>query len=94
MVENKNIDVKVYSLKVCPNCKILKDLLIASDVIFTEIDMATPAIMTDLSMRGIFASTAPLLEIESQIYYEISDKGRLNIEMVRGILSKHGLIKK
>lgn len=92
MQENTNIDVKVYSTKVCPNCRILKELLNSSNVTFTDIDMFIPEILTDLSMRGIFASTAPLLEIDSQIYYNISDKGGLNIEKVKGILSRHGLI--
>lgn len=81
------VDVIVYSTKTCVNCPILKELLNSNDILFKEIDMANPEILTDLSMKGIFARMAPILQIDDKFYNkEIIDGNKLNINKVKEII--------
>lgn len=79
--------VIVYSTKTCVNCPILKELLRSNDISFKEIDMANPEILTDLSMKGVFARMAPILQIDDKFYNkEIIDGNKLNINKIKEII--------
>ena len=60
--------VKVYTMKICPNCKILKQILDESGIIYTETDMTTPEAMTELTMNNVFTLSAPVLQIHDRFY--------------------------
>lgn len=55
--------ISVYSTKLCPNCKMLKQLLEQENVQYKEIDMATPIGLTELRMNDVFTMSAPVLQI-------------------------------
>ncbi|MCL7415591.1 MAG: NrdH-redoxin [ANME-2 cluster archaeon] len=61
-------NVTVYSTKVCPNCKILKQILNESDISFDEVDMTTPAALTELAMNNVFTMSAPVLKVQNMFY--------------------------
>jgi glutaredoxin len=76
----KQIEVKVYSTATCPNCTVLKAMLKTEAIEFSEVNMASPAGLTDLRMAGVFTMSAPVLQIG------------LNISYMNELLTKHCLI--
>ena len=72
--------VIIYSTKNCPNCKVLKQFLENVKVQFTEVDMATPAALTELRMNGVFTMAAPVLQIGNKFhtYNELFTQNRIN----------------
>ena len=57
--------IRVYTAKMCPNCKILKEFLAAEGVAYEEVDMTTVDALTELRMQGIFTFVAPILQAGS-----------------------------
>lgn len=60
--------ISIYSTKLCPNCKMLKQLLDKENVQYKEIDMATPIGLTELRINSIFTMSAPVLQIDNKFY--------------------------
>lgn len=61
-------EVIVYTTKICPNCKTLKQILVDASVPFNETDMTTPAALTELTMNNVFTMSAPVLRIQDRFY--------------------------
>ncbi len=78
----------VYSTRNCPNCMVLKQFLANKNVPFTEVDMATPAALTELRMNGVFTMTAPVLQIGNKFhtYNELFVQDRINQGLLESIL--------
>jgi glutaredoxin len=78
----------IYSTKNCPNCKVLKQFIENVKVQFTEVDMATPAALTELRMNGVFTMAAPVLQIGDKFhtYNELFTKDRINQEKIQILL--------
>lgn len=55
--------ISVYSTKLCPNCKMLKQLLGQENIQYKDIDMATPIGLTELRINSVFTMSAPVLQI-------------------------------
>jgi glutaredoxin len=79
----------VYSTRNCPNCRVLKQFLVNKNVPFTEVDMATPAALTELRMNGIFTMAAPVLQIGNKFhtYNELFTQDRINQGVLESILN-------
>ena len=60
--------ISVYSTKLCPNCKMLKQLLGQENIQYKDIDMATPIGLTELRINSIFTMSAPVLQIDNKFY--------------------------
>ncbi|MBE0524453.1 MAG: NrdH-redoxin [Methanosarcinales archaeon] len=60
--------ITIYSTKVCPNCQILKKILSDSGIAYNEMDMSTPAALTELTMNSVFTMSAPVLQIQNRFY--------------------------
>lgn len=60
--------IQVYSTSNCPNCRVLKQLLDKRNINYMEVDMATPAALTELHMNGVFTMAAPVLQIDNAFY--------------------------
>lgn len=82
--------ITVYSTPTCSNCAALKELLKKAGLEFAEVNMATPAGLTELRMNGVFAMSAPVLQIDGSFYQRLSNEKGLNIDLVKGYLLKHG----
>ena len=55
--------VTVYHLEHCPHCEELKAFLRSRGVIYTVMDMDSPAGKTELTYNGVFAMEAPVLQV-------------------------------
>ena len=79
----------IYSTKNCPNCKVLKQFMEKAKVQFTEVDMATPAALTELRINGVFTMAAPVLQIGNKfhIYNELFTQDRINQGKIETLLS-------
>lgn len=88
-MEGKKTDVyiKVYTLNKCPNCDKLKRLLHKISATYEEVNMASPAAMTELVMNNVYTASAPVLQIDKSFYLNIDASGQ-----IIDILKIHGLM--
>jgi glutaredoxin len=61
-------EIHLYSTTNCPNCRVLKQFFETKNIQYKEIDMATPAALTELRMNGVFTMSAPVLQIGSSFF--------------------------
>ena len=61
-------EIQIYSTTNCPNCKVLKQFFETKNIQYKEINMATPAALTELRMNGVFTMSAPVLQIGSRFF--------------------------
>ena len=61
-------NISIYSTKLCPNCKMLKQLLGKENIQYKDINMATPEALTELRMNSVFTMAAPVLQIDNKFY--------------------------
>jgi len=59
---------RVYSTKSCPKCEQLKVALVKAGIAFENIDMGTPEALTELRINGVFALSAPVLQVADNFY--------------------------
>ena len=80
--------VIIYSTKNCPNCMVLKQFMENIKIQFTEVDMATPAALTELRMNGVFTMAAPVLQIGNKFhtYNELFTQNRINQGKVESLI--------
>lgn len=81
-------DVLIYSTRNCPNCRVLKHYLESKKVQFNEVDMATPAALTELRMNGVFTMAAPVLQIGNKFhtYNELFTQEGINHNRLESLL--------
>ena len=81
--------IQIYSTRNCPNCRVLKQFLVNKNVPFTEVDMATPAALTELRMNGVFTMSAPVLQIGNKFhtYNELFAQDRINNSRLQSLLN-------
>ena len=82
-------NIQVYSTSNCPNCRVLKQLLDRMNVQYKEVDMATPAALTELRMNGVFTMAAPVLQVDSKFYTyrELFSQERLDNSRLDSLLN-------
>ncbi len=82
--------ILIYSTKNCPNCRVLKQFLENKSVQFTEVDMATPAALTELRMNGVFTMAAPVLQIGNKFhtYNDLFTQDRIDHNKVESLLNE------
>jgi glutaredoxin len=61
-------EIQIYSTVNCPNCRVLKQFLETMNIQYKEVDMATPAALTELRMNGVFTMSAPVLQVGSRFF--------------------------
>ena len=83
-------DINIYSTSNCPNCRVLKQLLEKKNIQFKEVDMATPAALTELRMNGVFTMSAPVLQIGGRFYTtkELFSDNRIDSNKLESLLVK------
>ncbi len=82
-------DIQIYSTGNCPNCRVLKQLLEKKNVQYKEVDMATPAALTELRMNGVFTMSAPVLQIGSRFFTtkELFSDNRIDKSKLESLLN-------
>ncbi len=80
--------ILIYSTRNCPNCRVLKQFLENKNVPFNEVDMATPAALTELRMNGVFTMAAPVLQIDNKFhtYNELFTQDRINHDKLESLI--------
>ena len=61
-------EIQIYSTTNCPNCRVLKQFLENRNIQYKEVNMATPAALTELRMNGVFTMSAPVLQVGSRFF--------------------------
>ncbi len=57
--------VRVYTTKICPNCRKVKEFLAAEGAPFEEVDLTSAEALTELRMQGVFTLVTPIVQIGS-----------------------------
>lgn len=57
--------IKVYTTKICPNCKKVKEFLTAEGEAYEEVDITTAEALTELRMQGVFTLVTPVVQVDS-----------------------------
>lgn len=82
--------IKVYSTKICPNCRKVKEFLAAEGAPFEEVDLASSAeALTELRMQGVFSLVTPIVQIGPMFLTTtelFADNDELRKERVRAVL--------
>ncbi|MBU4076838.1 MAG: glutaredoxin family protein [Euryarchaeota archaeon] len=61
-------EIQLYSTTNCPNCRVLKQFFETRNIQYKEVNMATPAALTELRMNNVFTMSAPVLQIGSRFF--------------------------
>ena len=82
-------EIIVYTTKICPNCKTLKQILKESGIVFAESDMTTPAVLTELAMNNVFTMSAPVLRVQDNFYTinELMDGDSVDRQKVESLVN-------
>ncbi len=91
-VEWKKMGIKVYTTKVCPNCKLVKEFLAAEGEQFEEVEITTADALTELRMAGVFTMITPVVQIGSRFLTSdaLFDGEVLRKETLKGLLTEEG----
>lgn len=79
--------IKIYKTSDCPKCAMLAA---AMPTKFETVDMRTPEALTELRIHGIFALSAPILQVDEEFFtvdYLFTGE-RLNEEKLKEILGR------
>ncbi len=81
--------IQLYSTNNCPNCRVLKQILENKNIKYNEVDMATPAALTELRMNGVFTMSAPVLQVDNRFFTtkELFSKDRIDQSKLDSLLS-------
>jgi glutaredoxin len=77
--------IKIYSLPVCPNCKVLKTTLKERNITFEEEELGTPKVKTEMLMHHVFTDMAPVLRVDDKYYTSIeifNEKGDVKVDIL------------
>ncbi len=55
--------IRVYSTKVCPHCKEVKEFLASEGKEYEDVDITTPEALTELRMNGVFTLITPVVQV-------------------------------
>ncbi len=80
--------IQLYSTGNCPNCRVLKQFLENKNIKYEEVDMATPAALTELRMNGVFTMSAPVLQVNNRFFTtkELFSKDRIDQSRLESLL--------
>ena len=82
--------IRVYSTKVCPHCKQVKDFLAAAGVKYEDVDITTPEALTELRMNGVFTLITHVLQVGSTFitHDELFNGEDLRVETLKKLIDE------
>ncbi|MHC1610714.1 MAG: glutaredoxin family protein [Candidatus Methanospirareceae archaeon] len=80
--------IKVYTTRICPNCKKVKEFLTAEGVAYEEVDITTAEALTELRMHGVFTLVTPILQVGSTFltYNDLFSGDELRKEKIKEVI--------
>jgi glutaredoxin-like protein NrdH len=80
--------IRVYTTKICPNCKKVKEFLAAEGAPFEEVEITSAEALTELRMQGVFTLVTPVVQIGSTFMTttDLFADDELRKERVRAVL--------
>lgn len=82
------MEIRVYTTKLCSDCKTVKEFLAAEGEAFEEVDITMAEALTELRMNGVFTLVAPVLQIGSVFvsHTDLFTNGALRKERIRELI--------
>ena len=89
----KTRKIVVYTTNGCHKCNTLKEWLKNANRVFEERDLENVDVMTEMVMRNVVVLSAPVLEIDNEIYEETQffNGNGLEVNRLQGILERDNL---
>ena len=80
--------ITVFSLPVCPKCKLLKAYLAANKIPYQEGSLEDAEVIAEMRCSGFFGMSAPVISVTEGYIgpEEFFDGGQLNVEKLRRLL--------
>jgi len=80
--------IKVYTTKICPNCKKVKEFLAAEGEAYEEVDITTAEALTELRMQGVFTLVTPVVQVGSTFLTDndLFNGDELRKERIKGVI--------
>ena len=80
--------ITVFSLPVCPKCKLLKAYLAANKIPYQEASLEDAGTIAEMRCSGFFGMSAPVIGVAEGYYgpEEFFDGEKLNEEKLRRLL--------
>ncbi|HID19804.1 MAG TPA: glutaredoxin family protein [Methanophagales archaeon] len=84
------MEIRVYTTKICPNCKIVKEFLAAEGEEYKEVDITTVEALTELRMNGVFTLITPVVQIGSEFltYNDLFNGDALRKEKINELIKR------
>ncbi|MDI6811148.1 MAG: glutaredoxin family protein [archaeon] len=85
--------IRVYTSKMCPNCRKVKEFLAAEGEAYEEVDITTAEALTELRMNGVFTLFTPVVQIGSTFLtnHDLFDDEVLRKERIKEVIKREGL---
>lgn len=86
------MEIRVYTTKICPNCKKVKEFLAAEGEAYEEVDITTAEALTELRMNGVFTLITPVVQIGSVFltHNDLFNGDELRKERIKELIKKEG----
>ena len=83
-------NILIYSMKNCPNCEVLKQLLNRKNVEYKTININTPEALTELYKNSVYTMSAPVLQVDNKFYTfrEMASSGMIDQNIVMNIIGE------
>lgn len=84
------MDIRVYTTKICPNCKRVKEFLAAEGEEYEGVDITTAEALTELRMQGVFTLVTPVVQIGSVFltHNDLFNGDELRKERIKELIKK------
>ena len=84
------MNIRVYTTKICPNCKKVKEFLAAEGKEYEKVDITTAEALTELRMQGVFTLITPVVQIGSVFltHNDLFNGDELRKERIKELIKK------
>ncbi len=84
--------IKIYTTKICPNCKKVKGFLTAEGEAYEEVDITTAEALTELRMQGVFTLVTPVVQVGSMFLTnnDLFNGDELRKDRIKKVISEEG----
>jgi glutaredoxin len=87
-LSGEKMGIKVYTTKVCPNCKKVKQFLAMEGKEYEEVNITTAEALTELRMNDVFTLNTPIVQIGEVFltYKDLFNGDELQKDRIRRVI--------